>query len=329
MKICDCCFKDEEARMAIRNESQEAGICDICGKNSSVVDSEYFNDFFGEVLHLFTRCDDGVNIISLIQNDWRLFANDEIGNSIVNHFLSLSNYGYSITDKVQYIDSIQSTTRIWDDLKSQVREKSRFFTSLEPFDKLGLIEYNLIIPANTNLYRARVIPSDKDQLTVTEMGCPTAKFATAGRANPLGIPYLYLCQTEETTYYEVRALYLDRLAIGSFKVLRDLKIMDFTKLMSLYVANTQSSDLIMTISKYILLQRISKDLSRPLRRFDTELEYVPTQLICEYCKLNGIDGIRFNSSVHEGGVNVVLFDSQSAECTNVKVIEIKNLTITT
>lgn len=45
------------------------------------------------------------------------------------------------------------------------------------------------------------------------------------------------------------------------------------------------------------------------------------------CKFNGIDGIRFNSSLHEGGVNVVLFDPQLAICKKVYQREIKQVTI--
>ena len=44
-------------------------------------------------------------------------------------------------------------------------------------------------------------------------------------------------------------------------------------------------------------------------------------------KLNGVDGIRFNSSLHEGGVNIVLFDSNSAECIKVVQREITKVTI--
>ena len=327
MNICDYCFNDEEVQIAICNESVCDGICDICGRYSRVVDAMFLSDFFGEVLSLFSPCVDGMNIVSFLQRDWNLFVNEKVGYAIIDFFLNQWNYGYVITDKVCYVDSIQNIISVWDDLKYKVKKKSRFFTSLETFDKLGLIRCNLVIPTKTILYRARVIPSGKDFLVVEEMGCPPIEYATAGRANPLGIPYLYLCQNEETTYYEVRALYLDKLAIGSFETSRDLKIMDFTKQMSLYVANVQSSDLATEVSKYILLQRISKDLSKPLRRFDSELEYVPTQLICEYCKLNGIDGIQFYSSVHNGGVNVVLFDAQKADCKSVKIVEIKSVRI--
>ena len=170
--------------------------------------------------------------------------------------------------------------------------------------------------------------TSKKYLTKNGMGCPPSKLTPSGRANPQGIPYLYLCLDENTTYYEVRALYLDKLTIGQFKVRKDLRILDFATKMSLYYAyNNSTSALSDEIAKQKILHLISKDLSKPLRRFDTELEYVPTQYVCEYCKLNGVDGIRFNSSLHIGGVNVVLFDSNNAECVKVISREIKNVTI--
>jgi len=327
MQICDLCFNDEEMQLTVRNESTGTGICEACGHESWVVDIDFFSDFFAEVLSLFEACEEGKDIVSLLQRDWNMFVSDEVGRSILEYFIEHLGADYKVDDKVDYSSLIKDNIQIWDDLKRKVMEESRFFTSLSSFDDLQLMKYNLVFPAGTQLYRARVIPSNKEELGVDEMGCPPAKTTPAGRANPLGIPYLYLCQEEETCYYEVRALYLDRLSIGTFNVTKDLKILDFTKKLSLYVANTMSSDLATEISKFKLIQRISGDLSKPLRRFDTELEYVPTQLICEFCKLNEIDGIRFSSSLHNGGVNVVLFDSSNANCVLVKEIEIKQVSI--
>ena len=327
MHICDLCFNDEEMQLAVYNESKVMNICDACGHKSKVVDIDFFSDFFAAVLDLFEPWDDGIDVVSLLQLDWNMFATDEVGHKIISHFLESLGIAYGIDEKVVYSESVRNNFSIWEELKTQVTEKFRFLTSLSSFDDLQLIQHNSIIPENAFLYRARIIPPAKLDLGVNEMGCPPAKITPAGRANPVGIPYLYLCQEEDTCYYEVRALYLDRLAIGTFRVSRDLRILDFTKRLSLYVANTMSTDLALEISKFKLIQRISKDLSKPLRRFDTEIEYVPTQLICEFCKLNNIDGIRFKSSLHEGGVNVVLFDSSCAECVSVKTVEIKHVTI--
>ena len=328
MLICSNCFNDVELQISVSNESSVFGICDACGQEAYVVDINIFADFFKELLHLFQPAREGVDIVGLLQKDWDIFVDDEVGKRIIGHFLSLDNYGYDLNEKVGYVDAIKSDISTWDDIKREVREEKRFFANLSYFDGNNMIEANTTIPQGTILYRARVIPSERTYLTKNDMGCPPRGKATAGRANPLGIPYLYLCKNEETTYYEVRALYLDKLAIGSFKTTRDLNILDFTSALSLYYAyNNSTISLSEVIAKQKILQLISSDLSKPLRRYDSELEYVPTQLICEYCKINGIDGICFNSSLHNGGVNVVLFDSSSAECIKVKSREIREVHI--
>lgn len=328
MLVCSNCFNEVELQIAVSNESSGFGICEACGQEAYVVDANLFADFFKELLQLFQPTKDGVDIVSSLQKDWGIFVNDEVGKRIIDYFLSLDDYGYDINEKVGYIDSIKNIISTWDIIKKEVREEKRFFANLSFFDGNNMIEANTTIPKDTILYRARIIPSDRTTLTKKDMGCPPKGRATAGRANPVGIPYLYLCKNEETTYYEVRALYLDKLAIGSFKTIRDLNILDFTSVLSLYYAyNNSTISLSEVIAKQKILQLISKDLSKPLRRYDSELEYVPTQLICEYCKINGIDGICFNSSLHNGGVNVVLFDSFSAECIKVKSREIRDVHI--
>ncbi len=55
-------------------------------------------------------------------------------------------------------------------------------------------------------------------------------------------------------------------------------------------------------------QKISIDLSKPMRRYDNEIEYIPTQFICEFIKVfTGASGIKFSSSLHPSGNNFVIF----------------------
>ena len=65
---------------------------------------------------------------------------------------------------------------------------------------------------------------------------------------------------------------------------------------------------------------ISNDLSRPMRRYDSIVDYVPTQFICEYIKYSAkADGIAFRSSLCDG-VNYVIFDTKSFDCNNLVVV---------
>lgn len=328
MKICKNCFVDVEMQAAVCNESDTKGICEVCGQEGRLLDIGYFSDFFEEVLALFEPSETGTRIVDLVQQDWDIFSSVEIGTKVLSYFLSLKDYGYSVDDNVSYSALMEDKLNVWNVVKKQVRESRRFFADLLAFDEMNLMESNASILEGSIFYRARVIPSGVKELSTKEMSCPPNNKATAGRANPLGIPYLYLCQDEETTYYEVRALYLDRLSVAQFRVKENLDILDFTSKLSLYVAFSNATETLSdVIVKQKLLQAISHDLSKLLRRYDTELEYVPTQLICEYCKLNGIDGIRFESSLHKGGINLVLFDANKADCISVVSKEIKKVEI--
>lgn len=73
------------------------------------------------------------------------------------------------------------------------------------------------------------------------MGCPPKELATAGRANPIGIPYLYLSDSAKTTYFEVRAVYLDKLSVGTFRIERELKLIDFVYDVNLFLSYNDGS----------------------------------------------------------------------------------------
>jgi hypothetical protein len=161
------------------------------------------------------------------------------------------------------------------------------------------------------------------------MTCPPREFASGGRANPPGIPFLYLSDNPQTVLYEVRASYLDELSIGTFELIPDfeyIKLVDFTEDTSLFQPN--SSSITKTIKAKLLRQKISGDLSKPMRRYDNELDYIPTQFICEFIKVfTGAFGIRFTSSIHPKGNNVVIFDQTLMTCVAVQKVKINSVNL--
>lgn len=329
MWVCKDCFADEEIRKDVENNSTEEGRCDVCGKIGKRCDISVFADFFVSVIKLFkTDINSQDTIFSILEKDWNIFTDSQCARTILAEVIRISGLAINLEDKVSYSDDIVARASVWEQLKIEVKENYRYFVDHEKFDSYADLSPSATLKEGSFLFRARITPDGQKKLKPKNMGCPDKGKATAGRANPLGIPYLYLCKDEETTFYEVRSVYLDRLSIGKFQIQRDLNIVDFNSKSSLFLSFDGTNSLSDTVVKKLIQDAISRDLSKPLRRYDTELEYIPTQLICEYCKRNNADGICFNSSLHSGGVNYVLFNPDDAQCIRVDSREIKSIKIT-
>lgn len=309
------CFKDEE----IRSE--------IGAYRNQEIDSDELAGFFENLLSLFEEYDGGKDIATVIQKEWNIFKDERTARTVLQEFINKKNPGYDIDTPVDYTDEIKKRISVWERVKANVKEVSRFFTSMDEFAVYNYLEPTNGLDKGDKLYRSRVTPIGISVLPKEEMGCPPVEKATAGRVNPIGIPYLYLSDSAKTTYYEVRAVYLDKLSVGTFEVTRKLKLMDFAYKVNLFLTyNEGDKSLKEVIIKKKIIDSIAADMSKPLRRFDSELEYVPTQLLCEYCRRLA-DGIIFDSSLHKGGRNYVLFDEKDAACTNVESHEITRIDI--
>lgn len=330
MNICKDCFLDEELRSEINANAVIDGICDVCGKKGKVMDFFEFHGFFAALLELFSpTANSNKTIVDIIQDEWHLFKDKDVAMVLLANVITTNNLGYSIADFVNYTDDICDRVAVWDRLKTSVKENSRFFTNMDEFVQYDYLTAGKSLHVGQKLYRSRITPIGQKKIKCDKMGCPPKELATAGRANPIGIPYLYLSDSAKTTYFEVRAVYLDQLSVGTFKIQRELELVDFIYDVNLFIAYNDSPTLLKEIViKKKIIDSISKDLSKPLRRYDSELEYVPTQLICEYCKrIVGADGISFDSSLHKGGRNYVLFDDSSAKCVRVESHEITKIDI--
>ena len=314
MEITKDCFCDELMRTEF--------------DGNSFVGLSFFYDFFMELLSQFEKSPNGKLVYEIIQEDWCLFADMDVAKEIIAAILVPGVLGYGINDLVDYSTDIKNKVASWSRLKEDVRRERRFFADYNEFSQYAYLTAEAGLKEGDKLYRARILPNHVDKYKKRAMGCPPPELATAGRANPAGISYLYLCADEDTTYYEVRASYLDRLSVGTFRIKRNLKIVDFNTRVSLYYAYSDGGGVASTIISKLILDEISHDMSRPMRRFDSEQEYIPTQMICEYCKLIvGADGVSFRSSLFDSGRNYVLFDKDNAKCTRVVNREIKKVVI--
>ncbi len=332
--ICKNCFEDKELIGFITSQNT-IGNCNCCEKlEVEVIPIEELYDFFKELIENFQTNPSGEGLISKIQDNWSLFSNLDVGQNILNYVLdNIDSPMNSSDDLVDFNDEIFENINYWFKLKEQLKWERRYLTNIGYLtDDLGwdsFFESKTIVKRENILYRARLHKNaDEEAFSKEEMLCPPKEYSAAGRANSAGIPYLYLSDNESTILYEIRASYLDEVSVASFRLKEglpdDIVISDFTETPALYAPNEVNKKIKATLLKQI----ISRDLSKPMRRYDSELDYIPTQFICEFIKVfTNVQGIKFRSSLDNTGNNIVIFNQDIMECEAVKKVQVSKVSI--
>ena len=314
MNISATCFTSKEIKALAENHPKK-GVCDFSGSSDFVFDFQELIPFFDEFLGFFEPNIDGSSLYETIQDNWSLFTKPSLSKPILDRAAELSGHTSLLSSQVSYKLELLEPREKWDAIKTELITKRRFFSGelVADEDKWDVFfNANNVIEKDEVFYRGR-INSQKDKIYSDEdgLGMPPPFYATAGRANVSGIPYLYLTKDIDTVMYECRASSGDHISIGQFCTANKISVVDFTFNPDLYHAfNSITLDLKTTIQQYLFFELISKDLSKPIRRYDNkDLDYLPTQFVCEYIRLvAGQKGIVFASSQHPSGKNLVLFD---------------------
>lgn len=326
MLVGSSCFASLDMRSYCEASPLE-GVCEVTGADGEVVDFDDFGEFFSELLSVFESSESGETLFSLIQHDWNIFADYEVAHKLLNTVAIENGFPNGSMEKVSYSVKLMDLVSSWEGLKQRVSYSTRYFAQQSSDEQelwMECLQPNKSIEQGSVFYRGRLNSDENNPYTKTkELNAPPAKYASSGRANSYGIPVLYLSLDKETLMYETRALYGDKLSIGEFHAKRELNVVDFNYVPDLYREYSLSGtdSLIQVLRFHFLMKAISRDMSKPMRRYDIkEIEYVPTQYVCELIRQNGnADGIMFSSSLHVGGTNLVLFNVEDAECTAVEV----------
>ena len=341
MICCTECFTDLEIKASIESLNHK-GTCPLCGAKETWIydsDSDFGNSDFEEliisIIEIYTpedELDDSVpdsgrqNIEQHIKKDWNIFNIEVNGIRTILENLILTSMDLDerlLTQKVAipslYDESYLEQNSIlgkfqWDDFRKYLRTENRFharYINLEILAEV-LTDTVSIIPKGTKLYRARVAKDEKGY-KAGEMGAPPGEMASAGRANSKGISCLYLANKRKTTIKEIRAGAYDYVTIATFKVKRDVKVVDLSVIThnSPFYAATDKI-------KYLInekhLRNIEKDLAKPVSKRDSDLDYLPTQYISDFAKYLGYDGVKYISTFAKDSYNVALFDTKICSC---------------
>src|SRR5690606_11095106 len=79
----------------------------------------------------------------------------------------------------------------------------------------------------------------------------------------------------------------------------------------------------MRIRPYLL--KLEEELSKPVQKQDVNLDYLPTQYLCEFIKSLGFDAVEYRSAMAEGGYNLAVFNDKKLTCSSVRHYEVTSL----
>ena len=138
------------------------------------------------------------------------------------------------------------------------------------------------------------------------------------RQSNIEISDLYVAESPTTAMYEVRPFMFDAVNIAKVRVNEPLKIVNIA--VDLDLSNNKGATKEMWV-----MGMIQGAFSKPTNNTD---DYLPTQVIAEYVRSLGYDGIRFNSSLHYGGVNLTIFNYEKCEAVSSQDFRIEEMKIT-
>ncbi|MBZ5669962.1 MAG: RES family NAD+ phosphorylase [Acidobacteriia bacterium] len=191
-----------------------------------------------------------------------------------------------------------------------------------------------VIPSGSALWRAQLghawHPEDLGGGVVEELPAPfdvermkpLRNRSRENRANPKGIPYLYLATDQDIAVAEVRPWIGSYVSIAQFALKRDVRVVncvtDDHRLM-MYFGEPEPEE-----RERAVWRDIDRAFSQPVTPDDNTADYAPTQVVAEFFRENGLDGVAYGSSLGLGH-NVALFDTEVAVLVNCGLRQIRGV----
>ncbi len=330
MNCCPNCFNDKFISDVVIQQSENIGKCEFCkSEEVKLLKTSSLADYFQPIFDLYEEVDTGKSIIEVINNDWKLFIHIDsvVAQLLLEHILEVKFYKY-----FQPKDN-GDTTKIldWQEFKKELKHDNRYFPVKAPSKEHleGLLQHLLVANGNIPqyLYRSR-INEGEEQIPLDEMGKPPEKKSTAGRANPVGIPYLYTASNTDTAIAEIRPHKGDKITVAKFEVRGELKLADLRDpRVSISPFSLDDDGLTQVFKDLNYLCHLGEELSKPILPREAHLEYLSSQYLCELIKHCGFDGVIYKSSVGDGD-NYAIFKDDPLEGVEVKTYTVNEVRIT-
>lgn len=335
MQCCPTCFGDREIRdKFIPTFSRTLGTCSYCGtSNEKLVDPSELRDQFDLLVSIYQEDESGKTLVEWFKEDWGMFSHPRMDHANACMLVAdILDDGEIIRKKFSPSDLCSSNRlNLWSDFKFELMYSNRFFPSnkIEEDFLRNLIHNLRIVPSEIakTWYRSRVHRGE-NSFSGAQMGPPPKERASQGRANPAGIPYLYLASNADTAVSEIRPHTGEVASVAEFTIDDSLMVIDLRNPReSISPFTFEEVKKIASMRGDIeFLVQLGNELTRPVLPHVAAIEYLPSQYLCEFIKKCTYHGVMYRSSVGDG-VNLALFDPARAHVGKVEQYRVAKVAV--
>ena len=330
---CPECFGDQGLRRFIFPTLEPIlGRCDYCETvNVNLVNPKSLSVYFESVVGVYEPDPDGKLLVEWMKEDWALFSHPKMDIPRAKDLLAdILDDGNLVRKTFKPSAAFKSDGLVkWETLRDEMMYENRWFLNVSvDADRLKQLFSHLIAgDLPRQWYRARLMP-ETEPYELHEMGAPPKRKASHGRANPAGIPYLYLGSLPETAVSEIRPHTGDTACVAEFEVADPLNAVDLRnprKSVSPFLL-TDASEIGQLRADVPFLERLGEELTRPVLPSGAAIDYIPSQYLCELIKVSKYDGVVYRSSVSTG-INLALFDPGKAKGIKVRMFSVNKVSV--
>jgi len=272
--------------------------------------------YFELVVNVYEQNADGQSLADWMKEDWQLFSHPAMDVAHTKELLAdILDDGEIVRMPFVPSASYHSEGLVqWETLRDEMMYRNRWFLdmSLDTERLRQLLDHLPAVNLPRTWHRARIL-SGEETYTIDKMSAPPKRLASHGRANPAGIPYLYLGSKPETAVAEIRPHTGEIACVADFDV-PDIQAVDLRnprKLVSPFILEDPSA-IGQLRADLPFLERLGEELTRPVLPSGAAIDYIPSQYLCEFIKKSGFDGVVYRSSVSDG-INLALFQPDLAQ----------------
>lgn len=288
------------------------------------------SELIEQLVPLYEPDTTGKALVEYLQEDWLIFSEAcTMKVELLDKILQPSGFSASSTfrrfDAAPKVDATR-----WNSLREELAHTNRFFPKNEPAREdlkqaLELSQYEM--HKGTVVFRARIDYSGKS-FKPSEMGAPPSKLAGHGRANPAGIPYLYVASTLDAAVEEVRPQRGDIVVVATGRTNKQLTLVDLRNPReTINPFGHDSTDYLKTLlADMPFLEDLGRELSRPISQNAAGYEYSVSQYLCEFIKQANYDGVLYRSC-HDNSFNVACYDVKCVTFNKVSNYQIEKLEV--